>query len=429
MEHVHGFLTQNQYVVEPTFTLTTVNLREAFVLNQIPSDDITVMCVLISYPKQWTTTTDIFKYIKPKARKRLRKNKKTFFVFDASTEGFSTIHQEPYYDMLYHNAKMYGVDPERIFFFSSNMKDVENLTRYNMVHKIEKSINVFPYLNFEPMILGVNGQVEISTIPLNDQNFPYADVINKRFDISVEQTKKLYRDEKYGKIFLSLSRVNRPHRTLSAYDIFNSEYFKDGLVSHDQITDNLNFYSNNLPKNSGITEKHLGKFKKALPLTVDTEDFKTNHALGLHSNLHDSTLFQIVNETFVEDYLGTSLFWSEKTFRSMYHMQPFVIWGQPGANQKLNDYGYRTYKDWFNLSFDDIKDNTKRWRALWKQCQGIIDNIRKMPLDRQQNWKFRNEDVLKHNFEVMLKGKYKKKQFKQAVCLMRDLADEKSINS
>ena len=48
MEHVHGFLTQNQYVVEPTFTLTTVNLREAFVLNQIPSDDITVMCVLIS---------------------------------------------------------------------------------------------------------------------------------------------------------------------------------------------------------------------------------------------------------------------------------------------------------------------------------------------------------------------------------------------
>ena len=91
------FLTRNQYVVEPTFTLTTVNLREAFVLNQIPSDDITVMCVLISYPKQWTTTTDIFQYIKPKARKKLRKNKKTFFVFDASTEGFSTIHQEPYY--------------------------------------------------------------------------------------------------------------------------------------------------------------------------------------------------------------------------------------------------------------------------------------------------------------------------------------------
>ena len=52
-----------------------------------------------------------------------------------------------------------------------------------------------------------------------------------------------------------------------------------------------------------------------------------------------------------------------------------------------------------------------------------------MPLDRQQNWKFQNEDVLKHNFEVMLKGKYKKKQFKQAVCLMRKLADEKSINT
>ena len=51
--------------------------------------------------------------------RKLRKNKKTFFVFDASTEGFSTIHQEPYYDMLYHNAKIYGVDPERIFFFYS----------------------------------------------------------------------------------------------------------------------------------------------------------------------------------------------------------------------------------------------------------------------------------------------------------------------
>ena len=159
-------------------------------------------------------------------------------------------------------------------------------------------------------------------------------------------------------------------------------------------------------------------------MIVDTDDFKTNHATTLHGDLNDKTLFQIVNETHVDDWKQTSLFYSEKTFRSIYHMQPFVIWGQTGCNKRLADYGYMTYEDWFDLSFDAIEDPTKRWTELWKSVTAQLDKIRAMTLDEKWYWKFKNETVLKHNFRTLLEGKYSKDVFCHTALKMRNIANE-----
>ena len=76
-----------------------------------------------------------------------------------------------------------------------------------------------------------------------------------------------------------------------------------------------------LPIGSNISRSNLKTWNKnILPLTVDTEDFITNHALSLNSYLHQQTLFQVVNETFAENWNGTSLFWSEK------HLEAYTIY-------------------------------------------------------------------------------------------------------
>lgn len=125
--------------------------------------------------------------------------------------------------------------------------------------------------------------------------------------------------------------------------------------------------------------------------------------------------------------IGRGLVYSivKKTFRSVYHMQPFVIWGQPGINKRMVDYGYKLYDDWFDLSFDDIKDPVKRWRALWKEVRKQIDHVRSMDNVKEQiRWKFKNETVLKHNFRTLLEGKYTRETFKNVALKMRELADE-----
>ena len=422
MKRTRGFLRFNSFVQDPEFTQTTVELERAFRTNDIVHDDITVVTVLIGYPK-WYPDTDFFTYVKKKVQNQKKEDKKCFFLFDASTEGFSTIYGEPYFDILYKMAQKYDIDPRRIFFTSSNMKDNDNIMRYNMEHNIKTSINVFTYLNFEQMIFGTAGQTEIEL----SENLDVDAVVEKRINTAVKRTKIKYHHPEFSKLGLSLSRVNRPHRTFSAMEIFNSNHFKDMYVSHGSLKGmNLDYYLTEMPfPNSGVNFQQLKNFKKQLPLIVDTEDFKTNHATALHSDLNDQSLFQIVNETFVNDWHGTSLFWSEKTFRSIYHMQPFVIWGQPGINKRMVDYGYKLYDDWFDLSFDDIHDPVKRWRALWKEVRKQMDYIRTLPTVKQHiRWKFKNERVLVHNFRTLLEGKYTKETFKNVALKMRDLADE-----
>ncbi len=422
MKRIRGFLKFNSFVQDPEFTQTTVELERAFRTYNIEHSDITLITVLIGYPK-WYPDSDFWNYVKRKVQNQMREDKKCFFIFDASTEGFSTIYGEPYFDILYKMSKDYNIDPRRIFFTSSNMKDHDNIMRYNMDNNIKTSINIFTYLNFEQMIFGTAGQTEVDL----NQNEDFDTIIERRIQTAVRRTKNKYHHPQFNKVGLSLSRVNRPHRTFSAMEIFNSDYYKDMYVSHGSLKGtNLDWMLTEMPfPNSGVTREDLKSFKKHTPMIVDTEDFKTNHATALHSDLNDQSLFQIVNETFVNDWHGTSLFYSEKTFRSVYHMQPFVIWGQPGINKRMADYGYKLYDKWFDLSFDDIKDPAKRWRALWKEITRHIDHIRSMDTVKEQiKWKFHHYSILKHNFRTLLEGKYSRETFKNVALKMRKLADE-----
>ena len=160
MNLIQDCVNFNQYVYQPPSTQTTANLQQAFRDLEIDSTDIDVYFVLIQYP-EWKKDTDFFRWVKPKVRKALRKNPKSFFIFDASTEGFSPIYSEPFFDILYKMSKDYKIPPKRIFFCSSNMKDKDNIRIFNIKNNIKDTINVFTFLNFERMILGVKGQNEV----------------------------------------------------------------------------------------------------------------------------------------------------------------------------------------------------------------------------------------------------------------------------
>ena len=251
MKRIRGFFNFNPYLQDPEFTQTTVHLQKAFKQLEIPSKDIAVMSGLIQYPK-WVKDSDFWQYVNKTYRKEFERNKTQFFVFDASTEGFSTIYGEPYFDILYKMANDYNIDPHRLFFVSSNMKDNDNIIRYNMDHNIKRSINVFTFLNFEQQILGTTGQTEIR---IGQPDFNVKESVNLRFKTAIKRTRHKYHHPVFSKVGLSLSRVNRPHRTFSALEIFNSEYYKDMYVSHASLKGmNLDYYLQHQHfSNSGYT--------------------------------------------------------------------------------------------------------------------------------------------------------------------------------
>lgn len=406
------YIKRNVYIRQVDSSLASQKLIEAFNRHKCYDPEIKLLHALIKYPK-WHKEVRLFKHLSKKLIKQLRKNPKVFFILDASTEGFSTIYGDtPFFDILYFNCALFRVPPEKIIFISANMVDDQNLIRYNSEHDINRSINVCSFNNFEQMLFNMKKE----TLPSPDIAYNpilLDELVEKRYLEVVRDTKRFYYGEKY---FLSLSRVNRPHRTLAAYQLFNSKIFQYGVLSHNTIkatADHIHAMHKQLPKNCGITENDLLKFSKYLPLIADTEDFKTNHAMALSPHLHNSTLFQLVGETFAEDWLGTSRFWSEKTFRSIFHMQPFLIWGQPNANKNLQDYGYKLFDQMFDYSFDKEKDTYKRWTMLLNVVNATTKRLNKMSKAEHLKWRFQQADVLKHNYKIMYREDHTKEVFKK----------------
>jgi len=390
MKKIQKAIESNRYIKNTESTIFTVLLDK--VLHENPNIKLDKECyvhALLGYPK-WYKNSDIFCYIKDKPLRMLQKGK-AYFVFDASTEGFSTLYDQPFFDVLYFNCEKYGVDPSQIIFVSSNLRDEKNIKIYSRQNN-KKPLNVFSFVSFEQVLAIDDGQV--------------LEKCDKFFENSYQQCKDRF-DNKY---FSSLSRVNREWRMYSQALIYNSELEKIALLSHDKIESNFTQFLHN----KKLSYDKIKNFEQALPLTIDQKDFSKNWAIQTpYDNIHDRTLFQVVNETLVEDLDRSSLFYSEKTFRPIAKFQPFVIWGQPGANTQLKNIGYHFYKDWFDLSFDNENDHVRRHKMMIEMLYHVCAEIKKLSRDEQIEWRFKNVEVLKHNFKTMASSEWSRNKLKE----------------
>lgn len=354
---------------------------------------INLLHVLLQYP-EWHPKVDIFQYIEN--LNMLRETDNTYFVFDASTEGFSPF-KSFFFDILYNNCVMYNIDPSKVIFVSTNMKDYQNIKTYNKRNKIQRSIRVFCFLSFRKMILDM---VE-DTYGLNFDS-------DKAFRYFYKKTHENFANS-YG---LSLSRVNRDHRIMAHYLLWETELQNYFAISQNTIEIP---HANSVVHKYDLDSKKFSEWTKTLPAIIDTADFDTNHALTMSSDLHTQSLFQIVNETHVDSWHGESLFYSEKTFRSIAHMQPFVIFGQTGCNHALEKYGYKLYHELFDYSFDYIHDTKERYLALLRSISKAVESLNSMSHTQQISWRFSQETTLKHNFDQLMNIHADKNQFKKLV--------------
>ena len=360
---------------------------------------------MIKYPS-WKKNIDLFKFLSATSLTHLKKTPHVFFLFDASTEGFDPF-EYYFFDNLYYNCKKYGVSPKKIVFVSSNLKDEENIISYNQSEGIEESINVFSFLSFRKAVRDL-----------------YEDSINrgpeKNLTRCIKKTKRFYKN-----YFLSLSRAIRPHRTMAQYLLYENNLDKYAILSHDKLSKCDSYRT---CQNYNLDQKKFVGWANKLPLIADTEDFETNHALRLHEDLYHSSLFHIVNETHVDDFNKRSLFYSEKTFRPMIHLQPFLIFGQPYCNQKLQDYGFKIYDDYFDYSFDEEPDTKKRYLKIIEAVKKTVNHLDSLNKFQQIDWRFKNQEKLLHNFNLVMGYNLEKEKFNNLITQLEKISDDFTIS-
>ena len=111
-----------------------------------------------------------------------------------------------------------------------------------------------------------------------------------------------------------------------------------------------------------------------------------------------NTYLHVVSETFVDDDAGVCL--SEKIFKPIWYMQPFIVFGTPHTLSALKDLGYMTFDKWIDESYDSIENKTERFYSAIASVKKFANNSNERLDDIMQEML----PVLQHNTQILRKN-------------------------
>jgi hypothetical protein len=364
MKELIASISANPYYWSPEGETT---LTKQFV--SLDPIDISYIKLLLNYPVPSYHGVDLFQYIDAASLDQLRTGK-AILIFDSIFEGFSPV-VTPIAATLYSSCMIHNINPKKIFLFTGNLIDTS------------AEINIIPIFMLD--------------------YFPdWGDTLVGKLKRARQMC-----DNNYTKFILSLSRRNRRHRVLAHCMLFNSELFKDSIISQDILDFDISLHS--LEK-MGVTIDQYHDFKTNLPLIADENQFDINEPFNALPELHSRTIFSIVNETLADNANNTTLFFSEKFLKPIINFQPMLIYGQQGINKKLNLLGFKSYENYFNLDFDDEPNDIIRYKKLLMSASETVSTLEALSREDQIEWRFSHIKLLKYNYTVFLENEHSKKQ-------------------
>lgn len=197
---------------------------------------------------------------------------------------------------------------------------------------------------------------------------------------------------------MSLMRYTRPHRIKFAYDIFYNGLRDGNLITCHLPSDKVNF----IGRMNFIKELQDKTFFNTLPWTFDdpTNTFVALLNTKEEENLYLDSYFNFVIETFIVPSSATNQEYemdiSEKIFKPISRMQPFVVYGQSGTLEFLKSLGYKTFDQWLDESYDNTQNKDQRYEKIFD----LFKKINAMSKNELGNMLYEMLPTLEHNQTV-----------------------------
>lgn len=210
--------------------------------------------------------------------------------------------------------------------------------------------------------------------------------------------------------FTLLSRVHKWWRAtvvsyLYSQQILGNSYWSYGSVDiGDQPQDNP-IQLSHFP----WLESYMTQWLEQGPYHCDNlnQEQHNSHWMYVPEHFMDSYC-QIVLETFFDADGSRACFISEKVFKPIRHGQPFVVFGAPYTLKTLRSLGYRTFDQFIDNSYDEIEDNTERF----KRVVAVIQHIKKQNLHQ---WYTQMLSDLRYNRQRYISSEDKRLKLEQLV--------------
>lgn len=114
-----------------------------------------------------------------------------------------------------------------------------------------------------------------------------------------------------------------------------------------------------------------------------------------HPEAYKNSYLYICTETYMHEP-HKSL--TEKVFKPIVNLQPFIFIAYQGALQQLRDLGFKTFSPYIDESYDLIKDKGERFRMAYEE----IDRLISMPIEELHDLYWKLEEILIYNQEHLL---------------------------
>jgi len=204
------------------------------------------------------------------------------------------------------------------------------------------------------------------------------------------------------KTFIAPNRIvagERQHRLEMLYHIFKNN-MQDNHISCPAVcpAENISIHNAVKPLIGKYPDIETVFADQQLPINFAGETNHPMHScwLSLFDECAESLLY-LVTETVAT---GRRHHLTEKTFKPIALGMPFVIVGTQGSLKYLRSYGFKTFGDIWDESYDDETDDQLRY----KKMADLLKNLDSMSI-AQKNALFDSaKDIIQHNWDHFYKG-------------------------
>jgi hypothetical protein len=192
--------------------------------------------------------------------------------------------------------------------------------------------------------------------------------------------------------------MTKEHRATMAYFAIKYDLLKEGMFSFIQKLDKNTLYSQISKIIKNPNEEYVEKIAEILPYELDTKHLSSNEktnfgATNNMKNWYSDTYINLVTETF----FGKNVFLSEKIFKPLSNLQPFIVLGDYGTLAELKRLGFKTFEPFIDESYDLEIESKNRINKIEKE----IEKLKNKSIEEIHEWYYSIKDILLHNQKHM----------------------------
>jgi hypothetical protein len=201
------------------------------------------------------------------------------------------------------------------------------------------------------------------------------------------------------KKFLCFNKnANRLHRILLFYFSLKHNFINDSYFSYIWLDPNTNI--------TEILQKYIGSKYQAteynklirdlVPLEFDTYGYISKHDIDtgmMTKEFFIDSYIHIISETVFFEGDSQHPFFSEKTWKPISNLQPFIHVGSANSLKKLKDLGFKTFHPFIDEAYDSEENPHLRINLIEKELKRLSEKS----LEEIHNWYYSITDILIHN--------------------------------